>query len=87
MPDYTPEEMDVRQEDFLAGERTHARAVVRIRGGVAYGEHMDLGTVPLQTPVMHELLLMNEDDGTVERERYMGIALLHRLQELGVRAS
>lgn len=87
MSDYTPEEMDVRQADFLAGQRSHARAVVRIRDGVAYGEHMDSGTVPLQTPVIHELLLINEDEGTVEREEYMGIALFHRLQELGVRGS
>ena len=35
---------------------------------------------------MHELLLINEDEGTVEREQYMGIALYHRLQDLGVQA-
>ena len=38
--DYTADQMDVRQADFLAGERTYARAVVRIRDGIAYGEHI-----------------------------------------------
>lgn len=81
-----PDTFDVITSDFLAGERSYARAVVRIRGGVAYGKHMQMGSVSLETPVIHELLLINEDEGTAERERYMGIALYHRLQELGVRA-
>lgn len=81
-----PGTFDVIESDFLAGDRTYARAVVRIRGGVAYGDHMQMGTVSLDTPVMHELLLINEDEGTAERERYMGIALYQRLQELGVQA-
>ncbi len=84
--DYTADQMDVRQADFLAGERTYARAVVRIRDGIAYGEHIQMGSAPLKIPVMHELLLINEDEGTVEREQYMGIALYHRLQDLGVQA-
>ena len=81
-----PETFEVIKSDFLAGERSYARAVVRIRDGVAYGEYMQMGSTSLKTPVMHELLLINEDEGTIERERYMGMALYQRLQELGVQA-